>query len=197
MLESPDTNTQVQNGPAKTDDPDKALTTLRGASVDVDPRRAAQVAVAVCWVTLAVLGVVFFVIGIHKNDQITSLKQQGVAVEDTVDSCSGLLGGSGSNPVGYRCWGTFTVDGHSFTKDIPGNVLRASGTKVAAIADPAEPGLITTASALDSEHASASVFIVPSALLGALLLLTAALGRRMRSAHGRLVRRRGEGALAG
>ena len=179
-----------------TDDSDKPLTTLRGASVAVDPRRAAQAALGLCLATLATLVVVFFLVGVHKNDQINSLKQHGSVVEDTVDSCSGLLGGSGSNPVGYRCWGTFTIDGHSYTKDIPGNVFRAPGSKVAAVADPTDPGLITTVSALDSEHASAGVFIVPAVLMIALVLLTAALGYRWRSSRVRLGRRRGLRALA-
>jgi hypothetical protein len=150
----------------------------------VDPRRAAQVTVAICLVTLAALVVVFYVIGINKNDQITSLKQHGVAVEDTVSGCLGLLGGSGSNAAGYRCWGTYTIDGRHYSKDIPGNVLRATGSEVAAVADPSDPGLITTVTALENERASASVFILPSVLLIVLVLLTGALALRRRSARG-------------
>lgn len=177
-------------------DTDKALTTLRGASVDVDPRRVAKFAIVLCWVALVVLVVVFFVIGIHKNAQINSLKQHGVAVEDTVDSCSGLLGGSGSNPAGYRCWGTFTINGHRYTEDIPGNVLRTPGSKVAAVADPTQPGLITTTSVLADERASASVFIVPTVLLIALLLLTGTLAMRSRSSRSLVASGRGQRALA-
>jgi len=164
--------------PARSAEP---VTTLRGASVAVDPRRAAQVAIAVAMTTLAVLVVVFFVVGLHKNDQITSLKQHGVPVEDTVNGCSGLLGGSGSNPVGYRCWGTFTIGGRRYTKDIPGTVFRAPGSKVDAVADPDDPGLVTTVSALASEHASPGVFVVPAILLVALALFAGALVLRMRS----------------
>ena len=93
--------------------------------------------------TLLILAVVFFVVGIHKNDQITGLEQHGVAVQATVTGCVGLLGGSGSNVAGYRCWGTFTVDGHRYTKDIPGTVLRPIGSRVPVIADSADPGLIS------------------------------------------------------
>jgi hypothetical protein len=175
------TSRELQDTAATSDDPDRALTTLRGASVAVDPHRAAQVAIAICWAVLAVLVVVLFLVGIHKNDQINSLKQHGVAVEDTVDSCSGLLGGSGSNAAGFRCWGTFTLGGDRYTKDIPGTVLRAPGSKVAAVADPSEPGLITTASALANEHASASVFIAPAILLAVLALLTGVLASRVRA----------------
>jgi hypothetical protein len=174
---------EPQSGSSEADNPDRPLTTLRGASVAVDPRRAAQFTVAICWVTLAVLVVVFYVIGIHKNDQITSLKQHGVTVEDTVSGCLGELGGSGSNAAGYRCWGTYTIDGRRYSKDIPGNVLRAEGSEVPAVADPSDPGLITTVTALHDEQASASVFILPSVLLAALVLLTAALAFRIRSAR--------------
>jgi hypothetical protein len=147
----------------------------------VDPRRAAQVAIALCWATLAVLVVVFFLIGLHKNYQINSLRQHGVVVEDRVTGCTGLLGGSGSNAAGYRCRGTFTVDGHIYTEEIPGTVLRAPGSVVAAVADPTQPGLMTTVSALADEHASASVFIAPAILLALLVLLTTAVGLRLRS----------------
>lgn len=169
-------------GHAEPQHPEKALTTLRGASVAVDPRRATQVAVAMGMATLAVLVVVFFVVGAHKNNQITSLEQHGVTVQDTITGCVGLLGGSGSNPVGYRCWGTFTIDGHRYTKDIPGTVLRPVGSKVSVIADSAIPGLITTASELDGEHASDGVYIVPTLLLGAFVILAGVLIVRLRAA---------------
>jgi hypothetical protein len=174
---------RLQQRAARTEEPDRALTTLRGATVGVDPRRAAQITIAIGWVALAALVVVFYLIGINKNDQITSLKQHGVTVEDKVSGCLGELGGSGSNAAGYRCWGTYTIDGSRYTKDIPGNVLRATGSEVAAVADPSDPGLITTVAALDDERASASVFILPSVLLIALVLLTGVLALKTRSAR--------------
>jgi hypothetical protein len=173
------------DGDSTAHDPDRALTTLRGASVAVDPRRAAQVAVTLGMATLLILAVVFFVVGIHKNGQITSLERHGAAVSDTVTGCVGLLGGSGSNSAGYRCWGVFTIDGHRYTKDIPGTVLRPIGSKVPVLADTADPGLITTASELNGEHASDGVFIVPALLLVAFLILAGLLAVRLRAA-GRL-----------
>ncbi len=157
------------------------LTTLRGASVAVDARVVGRVVVAACLVGLAVLVVVLYVAGAHKNAQIAGLKQRGVPVVDTVSACSGLLGGSGSNPVGYRCWGTFTVDGRSYVEDIPGNVLRAPGSKIQAIADPENPGLVTTPSELAAEHASSGVFILPTVLLAILAALIAAVAIKLRS----------------
>jgi hypothetical protein len=131
--------------------------------------------------TLAVLVVVFLVVGLHKNDQINSLKQHGVRVVATVSTCTGLLGGSGSNAAGYSCTGTFTVDGHSYTEVIPGTPLRAPGSTVTVVADPTKPGLFTTVAELNSEHASANVLVVPAILLVVLLLLVGVVVIRRRS----------------
>ena len=174
------TSLDTRLGTRDPDDSDQPLTTLRGASVDVDARIVGRVVVAICLAGLTVLTVILFVAGAHKNAEINGLKQHGVPVVDTVSACSGLLGGSGSNPVGYRCWGTFTIDGHSYTKDIPGNVLRTAGSKIKAIADPGVPGLVTTPSELAGEHASAGVFLLPTALLVVLVVLVGALALRQR-----------------
>ena len=161
--------------------PDQPLTTLRGASVAVDARVVGRVVMAVCLVGLAVLAVVLMVAGAHKNAQINGLRQHGVPVIDTVSACSGLLGGSGSNAAGYRCRGTFTIAGRSYTEDIPGNVLYAPGSKVQVIADPDDPGLMTTPSVLATEHASSGVFILPAVLLVVLVVTVGALALRRRS----------------
>ena len=81
--------------------------------------------------------------------------------------------------AGVRTRSTAVVIPRTF----PGNVLRAEGSEVPAVADPSDPGLITTVTALHDEQASASVFILPSVLLVALVLLTAALAFRIRSAR--------------
>lgn len=155
--------------------PEGTGTTLRGAGVDVDVRRVGRVVVALCLVALAVLVVVLFVAGVHKNSQINRLRQHGVAVQVTVSGCLGLLGGSGSNPAGYACRGTFTLDGHRYSESIPGNSLRPPGTKVRAVAVSGDPPLLSTAYAVATERASASVFIVPTILLVVLVLLAGAL----------------------
>jgi hypothetical protein len=158
------------------------LTTLRGASVAVDARVVGGVVVATLLVGLAVASVALFIVGAHRNAQITGLQQHGVPVEDTVSACTGLLGGSGSNPVGYRCWGSFSVDGRRYAEDIPGTALRASGSKIQAIADPDDPGLVSTPSVLASEHASDGVFILPTVLLAVLVGTVVVLLLRRRSA---------------
>jgi len=157
------------------------LTTLRAGGVEVDARRATQVILRLGLLALALLGVGLFVVGIHKNAQITDLRQHGVPVEMTVTGCLGQLGGSGSNTAGYACRGTYTIDGHRYEEAIPGNVLRAPKTTVRAVADPGKPGLVSTANDVASEHASAKVFVVPTILLVVLVLLLAAFGLRRRA----------------
>src|ERR1700728_2043273 len=78
--------------------PQAPVTTLRGASVGpVDTRRVGQVVIGLCLAILATLVIVLFLSGLHKNAQISSLRQHGVVVEVRVTKCVGLIGGSGSN----------------------------------------------------------------------------------------------------
>ena len=157
------------------------LTRLRGAEVEVDTRRASRVALGACIVTLAVSSAVLFVVGIHKNDQIASLHARGVPVQVTVSTCTGLLGGSGSNAAGYACYGTFTLNGHSNSEAVPGYSMRAPGSKLDAIAVAGDPPLLDTKTALAREQTSLNVFVVPSVLLTTLLVLVGALVLRRRA----------------
>jgi hypothetical protein len=151
---------------------------LRGASAAVDARRAAQVVVGLLLATLAVLGIVFIVVGIDKNDQINELKDHGVPVTYVVSKCLGLLGGSGSNGAGYSCQGSYTVDGRRYYENLPGSSLYAPGDKVKAISVRSDPTLLSIPAVVNSEQASASVFILPAVLLGLCALL--ALGLLLR-----------------
>lgn len=159
---------------------DAPVSTLRGATVSVDGRRVAQVAVGLTLATLAVLGVVFVVVGINKNGQINELRDQGVPVTYVVSKCLGLLGGSGSNGAGYSCQGSYTIDGRRFFENLPGSAPYAPGDRVKAISVRSDPTLLSTPALVDSERASASVFILPAVLLGlcALLVFTALLRHR-------------------
>jgi hypothetical protein len=161
---------------------DEPVGTLRGAGVGVDVRRVGRVAVGVCLVALAVLVIVLFVAGWKKNAQITRLHQHGVPVTVTVTGCTGLLGGSGSNPVGYACRGTFTVGGRRYGGPIPGNVLYPPGATLRAVTVPSDPSLMTPVGQLAREHPSGNVFVLPTILVGVLaLLVTTALVRRHRA----------------
>ena len=158
------------------------LSTLRGAEVAVDARRAGLVAVVVVLATLAVTTVALFVAGAERNARITRLEHQGVTVPMTVGGCRGLLGGSGSNAAGYRCWGTLTVGGHRYSEGIPGSSLLAPGAVLRMVTVPGDPGLLSTPAALAHDRPSARVFVLPAVLSVALVLaLVALLARRRRS----------------
>ncbi|MGH9030284.1 MAG: hypothetical protein ACRDV4_11810 [Acidimicrobiales bacterium] len=162
------------------------LSTLRGARVEVDSRRVARFAGAVCILALAASVAVLFVSGAQKNAQINRLHDHGVVVEATVTGCLGLLGGSGSNATGYTCRGTFELDGHHYREIVPGDSLHAPGTKLRVVTVPGDPALVSTARTLEGERASAKVFVLPAVLLGVPALLVGAIvvvGRRARATH--------------
>lgn len=148
----------------------------------MDGRRAAQVVVGLILATLAVLGVLFIVVGINKNNQINELKGHGVPVTYVVSKCLGLLGGSGSNAAGYSCQGSYEIDGRRVFENLPGSSNHAPGDRVKAISVRSDPNLLSTPAILSTEQASSSVFILPAALLGvcALLVLVVLLRRRRR-----------------
>jgi len=153
---------------------------LRGAGVQIDGRRVAAVLVGIVLVTLAVLVVVFTVVGLDKNHQIDQLRNHGVPVDVTVTSCQGLLGGSGSNAAGYACRGTYTLGGHRYNEQLPGTALHAPGTVIRAVAVPGDPALVSPVSVVDSEHASATVFILPAVLFVLLVAVLAVVLLRRR-----------------
>jgi hypothetical protein len=139
--------------------------------VNVDVRRAGRVLGGLCLVALAVLAVVLFAVGAHKNDQITDLHQHGVPVTITVSGCRGLLGGSGSNSAGYTCRGNVTLHGHRYNEPIPDDALYAPGAKIPGVAVSGNPPLLSTAHALETEHASWNVFVAPAVLVFVLVLM--------------------------
>ena len=174
----------IDGAPPDPGPPDEALSTLRGArTTTVDARRAGRVVGAICMVALAVTGVILLVAGADKNAQITRLRTHGVAVAVRVTGCQGLLGGSGSNAAGYACQGTYTVHGKRYSQNIPGDVVRAPGSIVRGVADPGDPGLLSTAADVASQRASWTVFVVPGVLLLVVALAVAAALVRQRRAR--------------
>ncbi|MBV8462441.1 MAG: hypothetical protein JO368_04050 [Acidimicrobiales bacterium] len=149
--------------------------------MQLDGRRIARVLVGVVIVTLAVLVVVFTVVGIDKNRQIDRLRHDGVAVRVTVTSCQGLLGGSGSNGAGYTCRDTYGLDAQRYNELLPGTAFHAPGAVIRAVAVPGDPALVSPVSVVDTEHSSASVFILPAVLLVLLVAVLAVLLWRRRA----------------
>jgi hypothetical protein len=152
---------------------DGRVGTLRGASVQLDARRVLPVVLGIIVVTLAVLVVVLTVAGLHSNGQINRLRGQGKSVTVTITGCLGLLGGSGSNAAGYSCHGVYELDGHDYREPLPGSTFYRPGARIPALAVPGDPALVSPLAVIDTQHASASVFIAPALLAGALLALVA------------------------
>jgi len=160
--------------------PEGPISTLRGAGVQVDGQKITRVLVAVVLVTLLVLVVAFTVAGLHKNAQIDRLHRDGVDVTVHVTSCQGLLGGSGSNLVGYSCSGSYALGGHRYTVHLPGTSGYAPDSSVPSVAVPADPALVAPVNALRNERASAGVFALPGTLLAVLAAIVLLLVHRSR-----------------
>jgi hypothetical protein len=154
--------------------PTEPVATLRGARIEADSARVGSIFGVVVLAAIAVSAVVFFAVGGHKNAQISELRQHGASVEVTVTKCLGLMGGSGSSPAGYACTGTFALGGHHFAEAIPGTVLYRPGTTIAAVAASNGSGLFAPTNVLASERTSWTVFIVPTVLALAFVLLAGA-----------------------
>jgi MYXO-CTERM domain-containing protein len=166
---------------AATAEPADRVGALRGAGVGtVDTRRLAHIVVGLVVATLAVLVVVFTLVGVHKNQQTDRLHDDGVPVTFTISSCTGLLGGSGSNFAGYVCHGSYGLSGHTYREQLPGNDFHRPYSTVPAIAVPGDPALVSPAAMVRTEHSSGGVFIVPAVLLVVLLLLVGLLLLRRR-----------------
>jgi hypothetical protein len=146
----------------------------------VDGRRTGRVLLYSALAAVAVTSLLLFVAGSQKNASITRLHQQAVPVEMTVGGCRGLLGGSGSNPVGYSCWGSFTLAGRTYRDGIPGDALLAPGSRLRMLTVPGDPSLVDTPAAVAAEHASDTVYVLPGVLLVVLLASVAVLALRRR-----------------
>ena len=150
--------------------------TLRGAGVGgVDGRRVGQILIGLILATLAVLVVVFTVVGVHHNQQDDRIHHDGVPVTFTVSGCLGLLGGSGSNAAGYSCSGSYTLDGRTYRERLPGNDFHRPGAQVPALAVPGDPTLVSPVALARTERSSAGAFLVPVVLFVILVVLVALL----------------------
>ena len=193
-MTAPESKQTAAASGAPADEPDAAradqpVTTLRGARGDVDVRRAGQLVLGACLVALVITAVVLLIAGIQKNNQIDSLRSEGVPVAVRVVGCEGLLGGSGSNAAGYACTGAYSVDGHPYSQSIPGTGLLKPGEVIRGITVPDDPTLVSTPAQLAGEHASWTVYVVPVVLLLVAILVGWVLVARRR-------RRPGAGAAA-
>jgi hypothetical protein len=148
-------------------------TTLRGASVEIDARRAGRLAVALAVVGLVSVAVVLAGAGLQKNAQIASLRDHGVPVRATVTRCVSLVGGSGSNVAGFSCTARYTVGGRTFRADVPGSAAHEVGDAIDGVTVPGDPALFSTPQAVASSRPSARVLLAPGALLLAAIAIVA------------------------
>lgn len=153
--------------------PDDPVTRLRGAGVDVDVRRVVPFVIAAGLLALVVAIGALTVAGLHKNDQVRRLRQQGVVVEATVSGCTGLMGGSGSNLVGYDCRASFTLAGHRYDEPLTGDARPVPGSKIRAVTVAGDPALLSTVATVAGEQSSWRVFLAP-ALLSLVLVVAGA-----------------------
>jgi hypothetical protein len=154
---------------------------LRGATVQFNPRRAMQVIASLALGTLLVLTIVLTMAGLNSNNQIDALRSRGVPVTVTVTGCLGLLGGSGSNAAGYSCHGTYALDGHRYVEPLPGTTFHRPGSTIPSLAVPGDPALVSPVSIVESQHSSAGVFVLPAVLAGVFLVLAGAIVWRLQS----------------
>jgi hypothetical protein len=151
--------------PGAPDEDDRLVDNYRGGTVNVDRRKAAQVVIGVTLVALTVLGVVLLIAAISNNNQIDSLKDNGVTVPVKVTGCLGLIGGTGQSLAGYSCSGTYTVGGTVYHQNIPGLAFHKPGTTIRGVVVPSDPKLLTTPDQLARQRASWTAFIIPGLLL--------------------------------
>jgi hypothetical protein len=149
----------------------------RGGEVSADPAVVGRVLRAVVLLVLAVSAIAFTAADVHHDQIVSGLRTDGVSVTVTVTSCLGELGGSGSNAAGYRCFGTYSVDGRSYHGTLPGSSLLGPGTQIRLLTLPGDPSLL----AAGPGSSSWTVFLVPAALLAAFLGLLAQTVRPLKS----------------
>ncbi|MGH9097146.1 MAG: hypothetical protein ACRDWB_06950, partial [Acidimicrobiales bacterium] len=101
-----------------------------------------------------------------------------------VTGCMGLLGGSGSNAAGSDCRGTLTLDGRTYTENLPGNSLLTPGSTLQGVSVPGDPALVSTPSIVAAEQPSWTVFTVPVILLVFLAAILGVLVIRRRGVRG-------------
>jgi hypothetical protein len=159
------------------------VASLRGAQAQRIGGRFWFVVCVLVFIILAVFIVVSFVSAVNDNARMERLRTQGLSVVVTVTSCTGHIGGSGSNAAGYTCYGTYRVHGVRYEEIIGSKTtLSPAGATVRGVADPSHPSTIELASAVDASSSSNTVYVVPIILallfVGLLLLCV-----RLRRSH--------------
>jgi hypothetical protein len=149
------------------------VASLRGPQAQRIGGRFWIVAGVIVLVIAAAAIVVSFVAAANGNARIDRLKTQGVPVVVTITSCTGHIGGSGSNAAGYTCYGKYRVRGEHYQEVIGSKTTSSpTGVTVRGVADPSHPSTIALASAVAASSPSDTVYVIPIVLAILLMILT-------------------------
>jgi hypothetical protein len=160
----------------------------RGAAPGTDAQRVRRVIVIAGLLILAVLVIVLTVEAEESNSRRGSLQHHGVLVDVTVTSCLGESAGMGDHVNGYRCQGSFTLDGRSYTDEIAGTSAKyAIGKVVTAVVDSADRSTLSTTASVSSTPPAWKAYIGAAICLLLLLISLVSVGwfrRRAKSRRG-------------
>ncbi len=141
------------------------VTSLRGAEARHIGGRFWFVVSVLVAIIIAVFIAVSFIDAVNDNVRMAQLKSQGVPVVVTVTSCTGNIGGSGSNAAGYTCYGTYEVGGVRYHEVIGSKTTSSpTGSTVRGIADPSRPGTVVLASVVATSSTSDARYAIPGIL---------------------------------
>jgi hypothetical protein len=116
-------------------------------------------------VALCALAATLAVSGVAQNTRIERLRGDGVPVTVAVVGCQGLASGTGITASGFRCRGSFTYAGRTYTDMLGGTTaLYQPGQLIGGITVRDRPYILATATSVGRSRASWHVFVVPAVL---------------------------------
>ena len=170
--------------------------TQAGGGAQVAPWLLATILIWLLVVVLAGLAVYFAVAGSSESSRLSTLRQRGVPVTATVTGCVAIGSGIGMGVEYWQCQGSYSLAGQSFTEVINGSRAQLdTGQRVAAIAVPGEPSLLSTVSSARGSGSSGTDDAIAATLGAAALAIGAGWVLLSRRRHSRN-RRQGEGQQA-
>ncbi len=168
----------IGHGGVKAEEPETYI--RGGGGVRLDGRRVAGYLLAFLLLILAVLTVLFTLIGAHNNSRATSLQRRGVPVQVVVTGCVALASGTGITQAGFTCRGSYTLAGRHYNEPIGGTAqFLAVGQQVSGVAVSDEPAVLYTATSARTTHPTWTVYVTP-AVLFVLLVAVELIRRRVR-----------------
>ena len=124
-----------------------------GGGVALNGRRIAFVLGALGLAVLISVTAVVAASAASANSQIDRLRSQGVPVEMTVTGCLDISSGIGMGIEYWQCRGTYSLGGRSYEEVIGGQrQLLDAGQRIAVVALPGHPALVSVPQALRRRH---------------------------------------------